>query len=45
MFYNPKRRHGYAKGASPIEFENQFLTGNKVSRKAGAIQLAEVLAS
>ena len=24
MFYNPKRRHGYAKGVSPIEFENQF---------------------
>lgn len=24
MFYNPKRRHGYAKDVSPAEFENQY---------------------
>jgi len=24
MFYNPKRRHGYANSVSPIEFENQY---------------------
>ena len=24
MFYNPKRRHGYANGVSPVEFENQY---------------------
>lgn len=24
MFYNPKRRHGYANDVSPVEFENQY---------------------
>ena len=24
LFYNPKRRHGYANGLSPVEFENQY---------------------
>lgn len=24
MFYNPKRRHGYANSVSPVEFENQY---------------------
>ena len=24
MFYNPKRRHGYANDVSPLEFENQY---------------------
>ena len=24
LFYNPKRRHGYTNGLSPVEFENQY---------------------
>lgn len=24
MFYNPKRRHGYANDVSPVELENQY---------------------
>ena len=24
LFYNPKRRHGYANGLSPVEFEKQY---------------------
>jgi putative transposase len=24
MFYNPKRRHGYANRLSPVEFEEQY---------------------
>ena len=24
LFYNPKRRHSYANGLSPVEFENQY---------------------
>ena len=24
IFYNPKRRHGYANDVSPVEFENQY---------------------
>jgi putative transposase len=24
MFYNPKRRHGYANRLSPVEFEKQY---------------------
>lgn len=24
MFYNPKRRHGYANDVSPVDFENQY---------------------
>ncbi|MQY52760.1 IS3 family transposase, partial [Rhodocyclus gracilis] len=24
MFYNPKRRHGYANDVSPVEFEKQY---------------------
>nr|WP_279526908.1 IS3 family transposase [Paludibacterium purpuratum] len=24
IFYNPKRRHGYAGGVSPVEFERQY---------------------
>lgn len=24
MFYNPKRRHGYANSVSQVEFENQY---------------------
>ena len=26
MFYNPKRRHGYSNGVSPVEYERQFFT-------------------
>ncbi|MBZ0195698.1 MAG: IS3 family transposase, partial [Deltaproteobacteria bacterium] len=24
MFYNPKRRHSYADGLSPVQFEQQY---------------------
>lgn len=24
LFYNPKRRHGYTNGLSPVEFEKQY---------------------
>ncbi|MBC7787389.1 MAG: IS3 family transposase, partial [Methylophilaceae bacterium] len=26
MFYNPKRRHGYANRLSPVEFERQYFS-------------------
>lgn len=26
MFYNPRRRHGYANRLSPVEFEKQYFT-------------------
>lgn len=26
MFYNPRRRHGYANRLSPVEFEQQYFT-------------------
>jgi putative transposase len=29
MFYNPKRRHGYANDVSPVEFENQYFNRPK----------------
>ena len=36
LFYNPKRRHGYANGLSPVEFEKQYFNRQQVS-EAGAI--------
>lgn len=27
--YNPKRRHGYAKGFSPVEFDKQYFNWPK----------------
>lgn len=29
MFYNPKRRHSYARNVSPVEFENQYFNRMK----------------
>lgn len=26
LFYNPKRRHGYAGGVAPVEFEKQYFS-------------------
>jgi len=43
MSYNPKRRHGYANRLSPLEFEKQYFTGSKVSRKARAIQISRMM--
>lgn len=37
LFYSPKRRHEHADGVSPVEFENQFLLGSRVSTRLGAI--------
>ena len=29
LFYNPKRRHSYANGLSPVEFEKQYFNRQK----------------
>ncbi len=38
LFYNSKRRHGYAGGVAPLEFEKQYFTRVRVSTETGAIQ-------
>ncbi len=38
MFYNPKRRHSFNNGLSPVECEKQYFERLKVSREAEAIQ-------
>ncbi|MDQ5916897.1 MAG: hypothetical protein QG660_5, partial [Pseudomonadota bacterium] len=40
LFYNPKRRRSYANGLSPVEFVEQYSSGNGACTEAGAIQPA-----